>query len=224
MIGGTDTALQHYAAHDLLLLDSADSFIAGVPFQPWVREALTLTKTVVVRRGMSSVNQIPVGVRGHSRSQRCAGFVSRENILAVSTPESIVRRKLWRTALRREQIPAIGHLEIIFEAWMELGISWGPTGSVAFELVTGMTSARLESDLDLRIIAAERLSTEFAQELLVVATSSEIRIDIQMETPNGAVALAEYASKSSTMLLKTEKGPMLVKDPWLEIVASRSLQ
>jgi phosphoribosyl-dephospho-CoA transferase len=41
-----------------------------------------------------------------------------------------------------------------------------------------------------------------------------VRIDVLLETPNGAVALAEYANSVDHMLLRSAQGPRLVRDPW----------
>jgi len=41
-----------------------------------------------------------------------------------------------------------------------------------------------------------------------------VRCDVQMETPHGGVALAEWARGERRMLLKTTRGPVLVANPW----------
>ncbi|AKT43890.1 malonate decarboxylase holo-ACP synthase [Chondromyces crocatus] len=41
-----------------------------------------------------------------------------------------------------------------------------------------------------------------------------VRIDVQLETPRGAIALAEYASATAEVLARTPLGPQLVTDPW----------
>jgi len=43
---------------------------------------------------------------------------------------------------------------------------------------------------------------------------ANIRTDAQIETPGGAVALAEYAVASGSVLVRTADGPRLVTDPW----------
>lgn len=217
MTNRTDTAFPEFSPHDLLVLDREESFVSCNPSGAWVAKALEQTRTVVVRRGVSILDFIPVGVRGPSRAQRCAGIVPRQNVIEVVTPESLVERHLWRLAPRAQEICAIRHLEAVFVAWKSFGVLWGPTGSVGFELATGFPAAKPESDLDIRIIAPKEISIELAQELLVVAESADIRIDVQMETSKGAVALAEYASRSHKMLLRTNHGPLLVVDPWAEL-------
>ena len=47
-----------------------------------------------------------------------------------------------------------------------------------------------------------------------------VRIDVLLETPAGAVALAEYARGKSVVMLRSPQGPRLVADPWLARAAS----
>jgi phosphoribosyl-dephospho-CoA transferase len=157
---------------------------------------------------------IPVGVRGTTRSERCAGVVPRHAVVQVISPESLVASRVWRHAARLNQIPAFAYLDSLLETWKSYEITWGPTGSIGFELATGIPVARPESDLDLRIMAKERLTREMAQNLLAALPSAEMRLDVQLETPRGAISLAEYVSQSETMLLRTNQGPFLIKDPW----------
>ena len=41
------------------------------------------------------------------------------------------------------------------------------------------------------------------------------RIDVLLETPTGAVVLAEYAEDNRLIMQRTAAGPRLVSDPWL---------
>ncbi len=215
----TDVDCQRFSPNDLLRLETEDAFVSDTSSEhSWVREVLAETRTVVVRRGASTVRQIPVGVRGRSRSHRCAGFVPAQTVLETITPAHIVDKRLWRSHPRREKIPAIRHLESILSAWEPFGIIWGPTGSVGFELATGAPVASQESDLDISIRSEERISKELAWKLLSTVKSAELRLDIQIETPRGAVALVEYASQTSRILLRNNRGSLLVNDPWDEIL------
>ena len=40
------------------------------------------------------------------------------------------------------------------------------------------------------------------------------RVDLQLETPLGGVALREWAGDGARVLVKTADGPRLVGDPW----------
>jgi phosphoribosyl-dephospho-CoA transferase len=112
-------------------------------------------------------------------------------------------------------MPALGALEAIAHQWEALEWPWGPTGSVGFELATGVPATRPGSDLDLLIRAPEPLSRRDAVLLVKAADHLEAAVDIQMETPFGSVALREFASPSSKwLLMKRSIGPALVMDPW----------
>jgi len=94
-----------------------------------------------------------------------------------------------------------------------LGLAWGPTGSVGFELATGTAVAGPASDLDVVIRAPELWSLARARELADDLARLPVRVDMQLDTPSGAVALAEYA-RGGRVLLRTPDGPKLVNDPW----------
>lgn len=210
----TESVCKEVRPHDLLLLDSEEAFVSCTPSGAWVKTALAMSRTVVVRRDVVPEGMIPVGVRGATRSERCAGVVPTHSVLQVISPEYLVASRAWRRMARHSQIPVFAYLDYVFEAWKSYGLPWGPTGSVGFELATGIPAARPESDLDLRIVARERLSREVAQSLLAAVLSEKIRIDVQIETPRGAISLVEYVRGSATMLLRTKIGPFLIKDPW----------
>jgi phosphoribosyl-dephospho-CoA transferase len=44
--------------------------------------------------------------------------------------------------------------------------------------------------------------------------STACAVDLQLQTPFGAVALREWAGSSRRVLLKTARGAHLVIDPW----------
>lgn len=92
--------------------------------------------------------------------------------------------------------------------------SWGLTGSVGFELASSTPTARPNSDLDIVIRMPQPLDRETAGVLYGWNTQLPIRIDVQLETPFGAVALAEYARNEKQVLLRTSSGPKLVDTPW----------
>ena len=47
-----------------------------------------------------------------------------------------------------------------------------------------------------------------------LAAQAGVRIDAQLETPAGGVALAEYASRKARVMARHASGPQLVADPW----------
>jgi phosphoribosyl-dephospho-CoA transferase len=96
---------------------------------------------------------------------------------------------------------------------------WGPTGSVGFELATGAATATADSDLDLVVRApllTPRVLTRLV-ELHARLKGVSVRVDCQIETVGGAIALAELASAASEVLVKTNAGPTLV--PVAELLA-----
>jgi phosphoribosyl-dephospho-CoA transferase len=62
------------------------------------------------------------------------------------------------------------------------------------------------------------LSRDEAQRFLAKldehAARAGIRIDAQLETPAGGVALAEYACGKPRVMARHASGPRLVADPW----------
>ena len=53
-----------------------------------------------------------------------------------------------------------------------------------------------------------------ARDLLATLDKAACTVDLQLQTPFGAVALREWASPSRRVLLKTAGGAHLVIDPW----------
>ena len=94
----------------------------------------------------------------------------------------------------------------------DTGLRWGPTGSVGFELATGVPTATTESDLDLLVLLPD--GSPGAMTLLIALhrelRSLAARVDCQIETPCGAVALAELVSGQSDIMVRTAAGPRLV--------------
>jgi phosphoribosyl-dephospho-CoA transferase len=50
--------------------------------------------------------------------------------------------------------------------------------------------------------------------LLQLLERRACRVDLQLETPLGGVALGEWAGGAARVLVKTAEGPRLVSDPW----------
>jgi phosphoribosyl-dephospho-CoA transferase len=94
-----------------------------------------------------------------------------------------------------------------------LGLAWGPTGSVGFELATGVAAASTDSDLDVVVRAPEPLPLGNAREIADHLNRLPTCVDAQLDTPAGAVMLSEYA-RGDRVLLRTPDGPRLTWDPW----------
>jgi phosphoribosyl-dephospho-CoA transferase len=98
------------------------------------------------------------------------------------------------------------------------GFVWGPTGSTGFELATQVPTVTVLSDLDLLIRTPERLPYDAARQMLshlhALAQRAGIRVDAQLETPAGGIALAEWAAGKTRVMARHAKGPQLVANPW----------
>jgi phosphoribosyl-dephospho-CoA transferase len=75
------------------------------------------------------------------------------------------------------------------------------------------------SDLDLLIRLPGRCEPDFigalAHTLAHASERAHTRVDAQIETPAGGVALAELAAGKPRVLVRANDGPRLVADPWL---------
>jgi phosphoribosyl-dephospho-CoA transferase len=199
--------------HDLLRIESVDDLSQSPP--AWVYTSLKRACWVVVRRSFPREGMAPVGVRGTSRDQRFAAYLSREAILECVTPEELVSRLAWMKNGRREEIPPIRALDLVGRIMPEFGLQWGPSGSVGFEIATGLPTAAMNSDLDLVIRAPNKLSRDLCRRLCNrLADELPVRTDVLIETGAGAIALAEYVRGDLPILFRSAAGPKLVDRPW----------
>jgi phosphoribosyl-dephospho-CoA transferase len=180
----------------------------------WVEHSLQEAPFVVVRRAKLFDGMIPVGVRGSLRTQRYAAYLAPESIRNRITPEQLSPARGWLANARTEKVPALKVLAGLKEKLPSFPLTYGPIGSIGFEIASNYPAATPASDLDLLIRAPERFSMQLAQELITIFSGSSCRVDAQLETPRGAVALAEYASGQRPLLLRQDDGPLLVDDPW----------
>lgn len=204
-------------AHDLLWGMTAAMLNAGAPH--WAAEVLTAGLPVVVRRGPAPAGQVAVGVRGGERGQRHACWMPLAAIQRRLTPEQLVAAALPQLA-DAVDCAVLGSLQQLAGGLDELGLDWGVTGAAAWQLATGQRVLHGASDLDLLLRAPQALERDMAAGLLVWLQQAACRVDVQLETPVGAIALAEWAGRSPQVLLKASSGPQLVDNPWqLEAVA-----
>jgi phosphoribosyl-dephospho-CoA transferase len=203
---------------------------------------------VVRRGLISAEQGISVGVRGTRRSERWAGVCQPNIVRTIVTPQALLRRvvpagqiaaasqRAPASALapstsgltpsagdlaplaRSVTVPALRSLPLLAERWGELKFSWGPGGSVGFELATGCPVASLESDLDVVIYAQTPLGTAEARALLDCAQGLPAAVDIRVETPICGFSLTEYANRGpAPILLRFASGTALGSDPWAEL-------
>ena len=179
----------------------------------WARAALGGHVPVVVRRAPAESGWVAVGIRGMAREQRHAAWMRLSDISRLVSPQAVSRAGLWRHH-PRPYWPALCALSQLAPRLDELSLAWGVTGSLGFELASGISVAHPDSDLDLSLRAPHQLSRDEARALCALLDQAPGRIDLQLETPHGAVALREWAGEASRVLLKTQNGPLLVSDPW----------
>ncbi|WP_348761094.1 phosphoribosyl-dephospho-CoA transferase MdcG domain-containing protein, partial [uncultured Salinisphaera sp.] len=118
---------------------------------------------------------------------------------------------------RGGDVPALAALADIRHRLKGLSIVWGPTGAVGYELATGRAVAHRESDLDLVVRLPECCNDVLAALCEMAAAARQtyaIRCDIQLETPAGGVALADWAGEAGQMMVKSDTGPYLTANPW----------
>lgn len=175
----------------------------------WAIEALQHGHPVVVRRAVVSPGWIAVGLRGHSREQRLAAVMPLAAIERIVPPEHLTH--LTPANPHWPAMQTLQHLRSLFD---DLGLPWGVTGSTGFELASGVTMLHAHSDLDLILRARRPLGQPFAAHLHAQLQGQACRVDLQVQAPLGAVALAELASPRPQVLLKCAAGARLVNSPW----------
>jgi phosphoribosyl-dephospho-CoA transferase len=199
--------------HDLLEID-ARQLLSAYAFVPgWAQQSLRKVPFVVVRRGLGTERNIPIGVRGVERNQRWAALCPSKGVKRVITPSQLLGPKV--TEARADAVPALRSLELLEALWMKLDHAWGPGGSVGFELATGTPAAKHKSDLDIIIHAERRMTTAEAMFLCESAKGLPAVVDVRVETRFCGFALQEYAHQAlAPILLRTLSGFMLGSDPW----------
>lgn len=202
-----------WRAHDLLRLARLP---AADDAPPWLRAAFAHAPFGVVRRAPYVGGRVPVGLRGATRAQRYGTWVAPDDIDATIAPEDLVARSPLEG---RDALPAFVALALLRDTRSALhDFAWGPTGSAGFELATRHRAASAASDLDLLIRMPTRCGASVIRqlsELLARASSlANTRIDAQLETPAGGVALAELATGKPRVLARATDGARLVADPW----------
>jgi phosphoribosyl-dephospho-CoA transferase len=217
-----DGALQcdaRWRPHDLLRLRRLPQR-DGEPV--WLREALLHAPFAVVRRAAAAPGFVAVGMRGTGRAQRYGTWAEADDILEAIAPEDFAASQ--PASIGRRALPAFATLDVLRrDAETLQGFSWGPTGSAGFELATQIPTVSITSDLDLLIRTPQQLSRELATELLTELQAHALRagsrVDIQLETPAGGVALVEWAAGKSRVMARHAQGPRLIADPWANSTA-----
>lgn len=195
-----------FLAHDLLWGMTPEQLPADAP--AWVVESISAGQPVVVRRAMTAPDQIAVGVRGRLREQRYATSMAITAISRRVRPEELCHVETTR------DLPTLRALAQLRPTLDTCGWVWGVSGSAGFELASGFAALHEHSDLDLILRTPQPLSRLQAQEWVTLLGAAECLVDMQLQTPYGAVALREWAGPSQRVLLKNVQGACLVSDPW----------
>jgi phosphoribosyl-dephospho-CoA transferase len=211
--------------HDLIRLRAPIKLAGDTPPPAWVEVALGQIPWVVVRRGHVRDGIVPVGIRGVTRSHRCAARLAVAEIAERLSPEDLAVSGRIIGQKRKEAVPALAALDRVADLLMRGGYRWGPGGSVGFELATGIATTIALSDLDLILRQDRPLAPDQAADLLaaLVKAAAPARIDVMLETPIGGVALADLAAERAQVLVRTPLGPRLADDPWM-VDAAASFQ
>ncbi|RON18942.1 phosphoribosyl-dephospho-CoA transferase [Pseudomonas brassicacearum] len=195
-----------FLAHDLLWGMTPQQLPADAP--TWVTESLSAGQPVVVRRALSAPGLVAVGVRGRLREQRFATLMPVDAIQRRVKPEDLCQRSTDRDL---PAVRALNHLRPMLDA---CGWVWGVSGSAGFELASGFAALHEGSDLDLILRTPQALGRSQAQDLVEILQAAECLVDMQLQTPFGAVALREWAGSARRVLLKNASEACLVIDPW----------
>lgn len=198
--------------HDLLLLRTGRVHLACIAEPPWVQRAMRRSPWVVVRRVNAPAGNVAVGVRGADRSQRWGGLVDVKDVALIKRPLQL-RVSLAHDS--RKAVPALKALASVERELADIDLSWGPVGSVGFELATGDRVTTEASDLDLALFVPQKIAHAIARDLWDTLSSLPAKVDARIETPHCGFSLKEYALRRSTkILIRTPDGQQLVEDPW----------
>lgn len=193
-------------AHDLLWGMTSEQLPADAP--AWVIESINAGQPVVVRRAVSVAGQVAVGVRGRLREQRFAASMAIDSVTRRVQPEQLCHVDIDR------DLPAVRALKQLRPMLDDCGWAWGVSGSAGFELASGFQALHEGSDLDLILRTPYPIARAQARALVAMLDAVECVVDLQLQTPFGAVALREWAGSSNRVLLKNAREACLVIDPW----------
>ena len=196
--------------HDLIRIKKEEDLLADLPLPAWASESLNLAPFVVVRRSHSPEGKIPVGVRGRERGQRFPAWLPDKKAVAVLTPYSLMVSANSNRINDPGAPAAIRSLRRITPLLQNTGYRWGPTGSVGFELAANTTTVKEDSDLDILMDLPEFVPILWATRLMEdLQKRTLVRVDVQLNTPQGSLALADYIG-AEKILVRGNSGPLLL--------------
>lgn len=193
--------------HDIVRFrDVGDiTFHGEVP--DWVKVRPASRHHAVVRRMKTTTQTVAIGLRGKGRSERIAGFINKEDIEEIITPQSLVSSPAhYRDSRFHDVLSGIDAIVSPF------GYEWGPTGSVGFELATGVPVTTQASDLDMTVYVPSNFDYQVLVQLYEQLQQCPLRIDAQIEFGQmGAALLADIVKFKSGFLLRTSSGPLIAE-------------
>lgn len=193
-------------AHDLLWGMSLERLDDTAP--DWVKNIIDLGHPVVVRRALTDVDVVAVGIRGTARHERYAAEMLISDVTKQLKPEALHRVALDQFPHLRD---SLNRIQLILNP---LNLPWGYTGSVGYELATRIKTVTENSDIDLLIRTEDFMSKTDANRLLEKIEQTRLKMDVQLQTPQGGVALKEWARATGKVLLKRHQNAILVANPW----------
>lgn len=202
--------------HDLVWFDGA-ALPADVP--DWARRLIADGAPAVIRRGPRDEASLPIGIRGATKRRRCATRIDSAAVTRRLAPEAIASGEngSFVTADRRSAIPAFAGLHDLQAELAAMPLTWGVTGALGYELATGAPVAHAASDIDIVVCMPERYDLQLETLAGAARCCDEahgLRCDIQLETPSGGVALADWLGDAARVMIKHDTGPYLSADPW----------
>ncbi len=205
-----------YCAHDLLWVEELT--LEGDSAPKWYHSHKP-TLPVVVRRAPHRI-LVPVGVRGTQRSERLAAWAHRSKIKKCISPRQIVQSPQAKYYWQNSELPPMQCLSEVEAICEHFSIEWGVTGSLGYELVSGIRCARKESDIDISIYLEHPVDDNSLMQFSNHLDQLSCRVDTQIETPYGAVALKEWVAREGVakVMIKTDQGPILTTNPWANLL------
>ncbi|TCP30874.1 phosphoribosyl-dephospho-CoA transferase [Scopulibacillus darangshiensis] len=202
--------------HNILQFKHKEDLVSDLELPEWSAESIDHAPFAVIRRAPFKENLVPVGIRGKERNQRFASYLPIDKIKTCISPLRLAKEKAWNKNIRIDAIKALSVLPALDGIISAYGMPWGPTGSIGFELATGMPAAKETSDLDAIVCLPQELPRKKAKRLAEELNALPVPVDVQIMTPFGGVALMEYARGDKPLIMKTNNGPKFVEDPWSE--------